>query len=790
MPDLSTLVRSYLESMGFRILREQGYCLVADKLAFGQERDTWLVWTLPAEVDPASCGEALRQSIAELRPNYPDAKAYVLSQSRLGFPRDLLHFLAESRVYLRVPVQFFDAAFKVEEAPKAASAISDIRALAKAEKRVPQPFVPDDGPTAKQEDLLRSLRRELSQPHGPGVHVIVGRAGIGKSFLFRALFENLYGNFLLGKQKQVVLPRPIPLLPDHLKGAYALRTEMLLDNFLRTDVAAPVSRDTFEWLLVNGFATWLLDGLDELYAGDPGFFDHILDYVTRPNSMAQVVICCRDSVLTTSDAFSDFREYCTGSAALKVYRLLDWDSESKRQFAWLRLTGEFPRPGAPEPKEVAAFMAAIDSNGTLRALSGLPFYCDLLLEQHRAGGLGQYADGVSFLNHAVDAMVRREIDKGLIDLGLFEPNGLNDWLEQIALDYVGEQRYSGINRDTAREYGEFVLQAGLDEGVRHHILTSLLQFPLFRGGTESGSVAFAHDLVAEALAARAYLRELPKQPRATAERLAKIDLEDSMLLRFMAGSLSANGENALVNQMRQGQLSGEGFAAALSLLLLAKPDRDLVKRLQISLEGQALKGVHFLRRDLSGLSFRLSDMSHVKFTDCDLTEARFEGAFLARTTFDQQTVLSHAQFGDLSRIQSIVVGKKLLDEPGPIRAWVENTTSVVPPPVDPCPTALQVVHMFRKYITPLGEARRDYLAANGLLAGKRYPGSASPEECLREAVSAGYLSAPDYRGRHRRAEGDRYAEMVGFVSRGHVSDGLGRLISGLCRRRGCLHRLS
>jgi hypothetical protein len=47
MDSLLPLVRGYLESAGFKILLQQTESLVADKLVFGKERDTWVVWTVP-----------------------------------------------------------------------------------------------------------------------------------------------------------------------------------------------------------------------------------------------------------------------------------------------------------------------------------------------------------------------------------------------------------------------------------------------------------------------------------------------------------------------------------------------------------------------------------------------------------------------------------------------------------------------------------------------------------------------------------------------------------------------
>lgn len=233
--------------------------------------------------------------------------------------RDFLQSLSDLRISLSVPVQFFDAPFKVDDAPKAASALQEIRSFEVLKSRVAQAYRLDgssaeavDGP-----DLFDFLRRLLTHTEKPMVRVIVGRAGIGKSVLFRALFASLYDEFLKSKRRYSLAARPIPLLPDYLKGIYALRTELLVENFLRTDVASPVNRETFEWLLVNGYASWLLDGLDELYAGDPNFFGYLTDLLTSPGSTAQITIWCRDSLLTSSDAFVDFRDLCGQAACLR-----------------------------------------------------------------------------------------------------------------------------------------------------------------------------------------------------------------------------------------------------------------------------------------------------------------------------------------------------------------------------------------------------------------------------------------------------------------------------------------
>jgi len=49
LDSLLPLVRGYLESAGFKILLQQTESLVADKLVFGKERKTWVVWTVPGD---------------------------------------------------------------------------------------------------------------------------------------------------------------------------------------------------------------------------------------------------------------------------------------------------------------------------------------------------------------------------------------------------------------------------------------------------------------------------------------------------------------------------------------------------------------------------------------------------------------------------------------------------------------------------------------------------------------------------------------------------------------------
>ena len=45
MNSMALLVEGYLKSAGFKILEEHEGCVVADRLVFGDDRDTRIVWT-------------------------------------------------------------------------------------------------------------------------------------------------------------------------------------------------------------------------------------------------------------------------------------------------------------------------------------------------------------------------------------------------------------------------------------------------------------------------------------------------------------------------------------------------------------------------------------------------------------------------------------------------------------------------------------------------------------------------------------------------------------------------
>ena len=786
MTELEKLANQFLKSEGFQELEHKNGCIIAQRIDFGGT-DVRIVQTVPA---PRVPNHRHLERVVDIRSNYPDARATMLVQSRDGISRDYMTDLSIENVRLVVPVQFFDAPFKVETAPKTTSVINEIRAQAEKEVRIPQPFELD-GTDENGKDLLNTLLREIMDDEGPRIRFVVGQAGIGKSYLFRALFNRLYSDFVHAKRSQKLHARPIPLLPEHLKGASTTRIDQLIRRFLHDDIASPIQPDTFSWLLTNGFATWLLDGLDELYAGDATFFDDVFNLLGEIDSKAQIIIWCRDSLLTSSTAFAEFLDCCSDLNVVKVFKLTGWTRQQKRLFAWQRTKERKPKPHEDDPIEVKTFLTTVASNPTLESLSAIPFYCGLIFERIRESRILSIRDDVELLNSVIDDIVLREKEKGLLNEADFEENGLEDWMEEIAVEYVNGKGYADTAQ--AREFGELVLLSDLSDDRREDNLRSLLQFPLFSSSDEgTGRIAFAHELIAQALAARFYLKEINRERERTTvfDRLTSIDFDHPVLLRFIASRCTPEMTEYLLNQLRGGGISNAAFGAVLFLILLVRPARDLVLQENLQFAGKNLAGIRFKNRKLAGQSFFECNLHRVSFENCDLRNASFEGALLNRTYFIDCD-LANAHFPNPNRIDSISFGGKEIHENKEIRKKISDETGMTMEiSTEPCPTALQVVQIFTKFVNRLGESRRRHFYRRVLLAGKRIEGAATKDSCVRELVRSGYLVVgTDDKQRYFRCEGDAYREVVVAVKDGTLSESLGSIVSKLCRREDCSHQV-
>lgn len=797
-------VEEYLTHQRYSLQNGPGRDFVLATRATDGGQDTMLVW-LPRN----KRGSSELDEIDDAFSDYPDARGVVLVPTREGLTRNFLREARLSRVQILVPVQFFDADYRTETSPDAASTIKSLRSPHLAGQRIPQPYtlIGQTASGSTDADLLDILYRKFLlhfQDGKPSLRIVVGPAGYGKSLLFQSLFGHLYNHFLEEKRGQRNFPRPIPLLPEYLRDEYgAPRTVNLIDSFIRTDVAKPVTQETLEWMVTNSYCTWLFDGLDELYTSDPEFFDIVLDILTRPGTTAQILICARDSLLTTNDSlmqFLELEEYQGEPGSLiELYRLNDWENHSKRALASLRLE---------EEEDVEKFMQNVGQNPSLKDISKTPYYCDLLLDEYKKIPLSPLTDEFSILSRTVDSIIEREIKKGLFSLNHFDDEsiGLRTWIEQAAVDAY-RANYTGFSKDDLENYAEIVLSPGLSEEEKDSIVTSLIQFPLFTQGIAPGKVNFKHELIAEYLAAESFASAFKTISDSTGVKRCidaanligdRSDFAESLTCRFIAREIEGNEEmlNTITQTVRDSSLTyskDRSFSYLLQILIASSPGTNIFQRDSL-LEDKDLRDMKFDKLNLDGVSFRNSDLSRAKFVSCSLREAKFENTIFSETSFENmgKDSLLKADFSALQHCESIRHrGKRVSGEN--LKAWVSQVTgkTLTLPVGDPCPTAKQLRSLFQKYVGIGGKTYvKDSYTMRTLLRGtRRVKNAATTEECVKLCVSRGYLLDPDYRGRYQRQGGRQYDDMVSYVRKQELSEQIRLMLDSLCKIPNCRHIL-
>lgn len=791
--ELERLVTTYLRSAGYSVRNSLPGEIVADRPGVGGERNTINVW-LPATMFPGRAPREVEPSLVDRLDHgisTANGARIMLVESQEGINRSLREELSKRNIRIRVPIQFFDAPFKMEDAPEVASAIKIIRSEESVRRRIPQPYLKVSS-DERGDDLLVHLRHELTGGTGPRIIFVIGSAGAGKSVLFNSLFTIVYRDFLDAKQRQRMASRPMPILPDHLRGSYGNRLTAVIDSFMRSEVATPVSTEVCEWMLQNGLCTWMCDGLDEMYAGDPEFFDYLLDQVTSADSRARILICARDSLLTSNDSFAQFlRSFEPGKdPVISVYRLSDWDEQSKRRFAYRMLHDTTPSSRDGEPPQVKAFLQFTHSSPSAEQLTGLAYYCEQALQAFKDGRADALRSEAMLVGYAIERMIAREKEKGLIDDAIFERDGLNEWLEQIGMDYCNS-KYAGVNTDDIRNYGDLVLRSGLSDSVRDNAIISLVQFPLFTSNHAPGRVSFSHELLAEYLFGKKLWRTMQSDVKAAANAISDtLGFKTKLGFRYLAEhlALSPTVRDNVVALLRSGALNEKEFALLLQLWTASSTSGAKLPT-GVSLEGRPLEGLVFDRLDLSDVSFRSADLTDATFRACDLQKAAFDWAQLAGTKFEAlpAQALNGAQFGDMDHFEYVYVNGKLIETRDEAGRWVRSATGIVEPKRDPCPTSQQVRALFLKYVFPDGNGRRDELKSSALTRGRRIPNAPSPEDCVTAAVRNGFLTGPDYRNRLRRAAGSQYDEVVEFVRDWRIGEATRGLLTNLCPIAGCTH---
>jgi len=563
MRTLAPNAQSYLEAGGLRLLRTEPGFLAFERPERDGSSRTVLIWTddearpPSGELDRAQQAEraaaeaGLLQRFAAEMDKAPGAIGCYLVGSRLGYSQQ---FLSEATRILgeaggiRVPVEFFDAAYRIErkEARRARSVLGGVLALADNVRRVAQPFSIREGlsETARSKpnmDLVAYLKAAI-RDSGPKLRVIDGAAGSGKTVAFNALASELYHEFITAKRARHARGRPIVFLPEHLRGRHIGYVDDIIAAVAETDIAELTTPEQFKWLLKNGHAIWMFDGLDEFYAGGSDFFSFVEEALSAPGSKAQFIICTRDSLLGSNPAFRAFleRQFAAGDTA-EIYELSPWTSDAWRELAWLELEGG--REGAKTSPRVERFVATLERSREIAALAQLPFYCSVMLSHFHENGDMPH-DELDVLDLLVESMIRREHGKRVfqwqdfldvealaqsledeaVRLELAVPNGnelegavcrlLDEQAPELLFELIGGLAHKlrrtpqgcedpgALSVDDARDLIAIGRSGKSDDDVLRRLRVALVRFAFFGAGRKSGSLDFTHEILADYFAAR------------------------------------------------------------------------------------------------------------------------------------------------------------------------------------------------------------------------------------------------------------------------------------------------
>ncbi len=782
--DLPRLATEYLETLGYEVRQRGRDLIVGHKLSIGGERETILVWVPPRESGQSFAtqeGPYLSLFEAAAR-EYPRAQKFMLVETYEGLS---VNFRSEAKrtydVNVRVPALFFDTPFRFEESREAKAASSAARELvAKGEEwkkvRVPQPYlIRDGGEAGAGQDILEVLLSGIRHHSASRLNLVMGPAGMGKTVLFEVLFAHLYSDFQEHKNHLRVFPRPLPLLPEYIRASVAPTLRGLTEGFLRTEFAAPIEAETFQWMLVNGFGIWLLDGLDEVIDRDTNFFNDLLEILTKPGSADPIIVLClRDSLLATNPDLRDFLDEC--SPALTVYELRRWETASKRVFAKMEL-GE---------RGVEQFMTVLRTRPVLDTLSSVPYYCKLIIDEYKADRLQDSYSEPELLNHALANILEREYKKELLDRVLLPQATLVEVLQDLAAEDATRD-FAGFSRATIKDYTEIVLPADLDSQILDKLVTNMVQLALFREGLATGYVQFAQEILEHYLLGERFYRNFRTSHSVFLREISERSIpSDWVTLKTVAVRLSKDDKGRLVEWLRRPDVSDTAFRNMLQIVAFSVSDPAALGT--VSFEGRNISGVKLKQLDLRGVSFRQCDLTDVELNECKLQNAKFEGTILNRTAFflSDKEDLRGATFGNMERFHSLWTRPgKLETELRVVKVWLEERTGIVKPIVEPCDATKQLRYLFGKYVYPDGKAKRAILDIRGVLAGNAFY---DREETLEAAIRHGYLIREvRYRGRISRCDGDMYREMVSHVTDLVISEGLRNLLNEICPVQNCEH---
>lgn len=783
MADLARQVKTFLEAEGYTV-SERRELFVGSRRTLAEDNEYIYVW-VPANYVPSTFRSregGFLSRFKEAADDNPIAPKFMVVPTVEGLSREFREGARQwYRVNIRTPVQFFDTNFKWDTSPEAPSAAKELKKKGeeRGRKRVPQPYVAEQTGESR-DDLLGDLRlrfRDAGETN-KSVQFVIGPAGIGKSYLFDVLFAELHEAFMEYKTRGgPPAPRPLPLIPEYIPMADSKTVKSLLAAYLQTDFARPLRRTTFEWSMTNGYAIWMLDGLDEVISRDSSFFDYLLDLLTLPGaSQPKILICVRDALATTHEPFREFLEEYPNETA--VYRLAKWEEPSKRRFAELTLGSS-----------AQGFLGLLRERTSLNQLASTPYYCHLLSEQFVAGQLRSEYSEISLLEHALASLIDRDYQKRFIDKDIVSPNEVVLFLEAVASEDF-EGGFRGVIIHDAQEWAGIVLPVELEKEERERLSGQMVNLGVFSQGSP-GYIRFSQEILEHYLLGKRLISLFQDQGRGDAfvRELAQGELpNDWLTLRLIADHIrSTNQFQNLKDRMYQAVAYSVAFKNIVKIASLCTKDPAALR--DAPFERHDLSGIVFRGLDFQGVSFRGCNLTDTEFPECDMRKVDLSEATLKNTAFEslRRDALYGTRIGDLAKFFSMRVDRgRVIFDHSVARKWFQDRMSEHAPTVEPCSAALQLRHLFNKFVYPDGTARRSALERSAMLSGKQF--HSSPGDVLDAAIRHGYFHQEErFRNRVHRPEGGLYSECVEFATSLRLTSGIKAALDDVCDREGCSH---
>lgn len=786
---LQAQAEEYLGRVGFRVEHSvPGYSLVRRLDEFG-DHERRAVWTLPRLTRKnVSLELQIEPQLRAIAEQFPSARRIILFEDLSFYSADFLAAINQAGATRRVPAQFFDAAFKAESELTFEQLVQRVAGGTLGKARVPQPYSrtwPAATPAAHA-DLLYELRSALGPRGSGGLHIVLGPAGAGKTVLFRELVASLLEEHNAQKARLRPFPRPVPFSPSELQGRADWTLDGLIASGIGKHLAARMNSDAFRWLLQNGYSTWIFDGLEEVYSGDPAFFAELLELLAENPGHGNVVVFSRSSILADPQTAALL---APGEPNVLRYELAPWPDQLRRTYAEIR-TGQ--------KHQADAFIQELGRR-VPGNLSGLPFYLQLLVDEFMATGrLASCENETAPVARFVEGFLHRELEmKPEIPLNRHhfqEPGSLMHWLTDVAIQSYSSGPFVGVEDEVALAEAELYVREDLGRQEREGVLRALLRLPLFERTPGASRLRFRFDLVEEYLASERISTDLSKSPTLAQRALRHLPrtLHASSLAVPRLRRLVAEDTNAWTNlriALASGSLSTEALRKGVELALSARTGSGTFKELRVGVAGLDLTGIKFTRQDLSGVSFENSNLTGAWFDACTLREARFAGAVLDRTHFDklQSDGLHGADLGDLSRAESIVVDGKLLRRGQEMATWLAMATGQRVELTDDCPAAMQLREVLLKFFNAKGGLIRQQHLARTLLRGRQIPDGPTVQATVRALQGLGVLSPNDYRDRIGYVRTSAHDALVSFLAERKLLEPVRGVVEVLCGVARCPH---